>query len=573
MRTFLLVAIVYLTSCGGPKVAPEAPAHPQPPSDRAAPVPPALPQFDSDGDPLPPGAVARMNQPRQVTWLHRSLFPNDRTATFTPDGKHVVTLVNRYRVAVWDVPSGRLVRDTWLLPRPDFSTGLPQLSRDGSTVAVPFFAHTGMPGDVVQIRVWDTMSGEVRRTIEHTATRIGSESFALTPDGTRLVWPLSDTPKQIVVWDLASGEKSVVTPQSPVPEDLWPSQTPTGDRVLKSPDGQYQLRPQQLDDTVTTFWQLTDTASGKELWTGPAKDVSPQPVNQLSFSADGRYIAAVRDSSNQALFAWDTSTGKRLATTAFSATHMLAAAADEPAFIWGGLDFLKPGTSTAYHILDMPTGKQTEWPASRDRLTAMLRDGRHLGGYAGHIVDKDIRQLLDIPTHTPEIPNPLPTPPVFEPTEMKCIHTDSHLTSKLFAWLGGPSPEFSRTIPLSQQTISVSAWDMATGALIARHTEKDSRRVQSYTMPDGKLSGKLGPRDCRWVQVTPDGRILLIGRTGVRIWHPRSGIPPREILTDPQSVACFAVATWAKLSPDGTRLATPLQDGQIMIWDVPIPTP
>src|SRR5580765_6711204 len=102
--------------------------------------PPAKPRTDSLGDPLPPGAIARLGTLR---------FKHDpgryaiiRTAIFSPDGKKIATLADNGTLRLWDAATGKELPGPW-------NTGSRYatiaFSPDGTILAADFMRSEGLP--------------------------------------------------------------------------------------------------------------------------------------------------------------------------------------------------------------------------------------------------------------------------------------------------------------------------------------------------------------------------------------------------------------------------------------------
>ena len=90
------------------------------------------PDRDLHGDPLPPGAVARLGT---VRFRHDSPIIY---AGFLPGGKNVISVSNDGVICVWEFPSGKDIRRLEALPANERSTRppkgrLPRRDRQGGT--------------------------------------------------------------------------------------------------------------------------------------------------------------------------------------------------------------------------------------------------------------------------------------------------------------------------------------------------------------------------------------------------------------------------------------------------------
>ncbi len=281
----------------------------------AAPPPPAI---DCHGDPLPPGAVARLG-------TTRGYHVGANRLSWSPDGKLIAALEQGGSVRAFDVPSFRV---RWLAPEPDtapdsFSNSTLAFSRDGKQVAVANFTS-----DLVRVLDADT-GRELARV--RTGNRPWSVSFgsdgtlayavygkgvflwdwhrkaeprllysrkdvrqaAFSPDGKTVVSRTASEGGQLVVdctvHDLTGKELS----KHVLPAVEW--------HATLSPDGRFVVGPLKGGKSFL----LIDPATGKTLHkVGADLDYYSYP----SFSADGSSLTAGDEAGRARV--WDTRTGK-----------------------------------------------------------------------------------------------------------------------------------------------------------------------------------------------------------------------------------------------------------------------
>jgi len=230
---------------------------------------------DRYGDPLPPGALARLGT---VRMRHSNMTAD---AVFTPDGKTVIVSDWGGEVIFWDVATGRELRR--LRAADGRVNGLAlALSGDGKTLATGGFG---------QFSLWDTATGNKLSQTQVPAGNIGIWQLLLTPDGKTLA--LHDE-KSILLWDIAGnkqrhelkGHKGAVT------------------RLALSPDGE-TLASGSWEDGHIHLW---DVASGKEKSRIAAAE---NGVLCVAFSPDGKMLASVGNPSS-GLRLWDVATGKMI---------------------------------------------------------------------------------------------------------------------------------------------------------------------------------------------------------------------------------------------------------------------
>jgi RNA polymerase sigma factor (sigma-70 family) len=156
-----------LTGAGSP-----APPSPKSSDSQSAPAP----LVDAFGDPLPPGAVARLGSVRFRT----ADFP--KLLSVSPDGKRLVSATGHLdsRFAIWEADTGRLIREVQPrdYPKPEAIRWLP----DGRGLAA---YKTGAKEYVV----WEFTDPEAKLPVGDQTDSFGPGTFsasAFSPDGTLL---------------------------------------------------------------------------------------------------------------------------------------------------------------------------------------------------------------------------------------------------------------------------------------------------------------------------------------------------------------------------------------------------
>ena len=239
------------------------------------------PRFDRQGDPLPPGAVARLGTVRLRAPCYRSAL--------SPDGKVVHVKTDRH-IEVCDAATGAFLHQLRTDDEGFFGSLLVAafgegpgvagltLSADGKTLAA------GAGGDMC---IWDAASGRLLRRIPMPdwggawLTFCGGDKILAVSDsqGTRAGWWDIATGKRIREWQPSRKEKDLTIAFStsvPSPDGRTLAVTewtpPEGRRAKSQPGG--------------TVW---DAIRRKELWRLPL-EIQPLPIRG-AFSPDGRTLA------------------------------------------------------------------------------------------------------------------------------------------------------------------------------------------------------------------------------------------------------------------------------------------
>ncbi len=204
------------------------------------------PRTDLYDDPLPPRAVARLG-------TLRLRHADVAAMTFSNDSKRLISCSRDGEVRVWDVATGRLLRQTRLIQKTreltkfGYIPAVFSLTPDGATAV----AWNGKTMDV-----YDTVTGRERGRLSHTEVSPdtpAAQIFAFSPDGKKIV---------MYWWD-------------------------------KGGNGYAQL------------WDIVEFKKYLSL------DVPPRTVlTAVAFSPDGKQLAAVGGKDREELFVWDAVTGK-----------------------------------------------------------------------------------------------------------------------------------------------------------------------------------------------------------------------------------------------------------------------
>jgi WD40 repeat protein len=307
---------------------------------------------DRSGDPLPPGALARLGtlRLRQVTGVH--------SLDFTRDGKGLITAGRWERIRFWDTVTGRMLRQFGDDRGDRVYAGA--LSPDGRTLAGRVAV-----GDLC---LWDAAAGTLLRRLE--AGQVGRFSaLAFSPDGKTVA---SGDSMALRLWEIATGKELWVENRLPIAF------------LTFSADGK------------TLAWaghrgglHLVDAATGRELrhWDAENK----RPIAALVRASNGRFLAAygsLPEAEGGLVRLWDAATGKEVRQLADDEAGITAAALSSDGKV------LATGNNRGSICLwDAATGKELRRCAgSRSvQCLAFAPDGKTLASGSGALgVSRDL---------------------------------------------------------------------------------------------------------------------------------------------------------------------------------------
>jgi WD40 repeat protein len=219
---------------------------------------------DRYGDPLPPGAVARLGSARL---RHQAV-----ALAFAPDGKTFATAGVDQMIRLWSAADGKEIRAFK-------GHGGITFSADGKKL---YFFGEG------KLREWDVAEGKETRAVNASSQTF---ALALVVHPTEPRW-LSLENGSIHEWDLKEGKllRTVAVPK------------PAGLLAALCPDAKHFA---VFKDDLVTLRDLDD----KEVQRFP---VGSRRVERLTFSADGSTLAAA--CAKQTVLFWDVKTGREIRT-------------------------------------------------------------------------------------------------------------------------------------------------------------------------------------------------------------------------------------------------------------------
>ncbi len=315
-----------------------APSEPPPVKDAVKP----LPTTDRQGEPLPPGARARLG-------TVRFRYPGQVSAIrYSRDGKILAVIGAASSLCVWDATTGKeLPRFDDLQAREYSSLAF---APDGKTLAL------AERNGAHKIYLCDVATGKERRSF---AAPEAVSVISFSPDGKRLA--LANGSHRVTLWDVASGKEVGQfrgTEQQPAPE----------------PSGLLRLVQQLLQSPLVL--RFCQEYLHLNLNINPInRQVRGFSAYSLAFSPDGTTLAAAGQEGERSrgmIYLWDLAAGKarQLDIPTASSVHDLAftpdgktlaaSCADAKVRLWDTATWKEP------ELLDGSTGHLAEVTVSAD---------------------------------------------------------------------------------------------------------------------------------------------------------------------------------------------------------------
>lgn len=472
------------------------------------------PRTDLCGDPLPPGAMARLGTIR--------LRHARADVVFSKDGKQLITCDGNGEIRIWDAATGKLVQRKQLNGTPQKDEFLQKaiFSSDSTLAAI----RNGWT-----VRCYDARTGRERGCV-----RAEGLSELLTFSANEKVLALTTDAKNVFL--------RTTHTRGGYDLQLWN----TDDCKLKRTLGSIEKFPIALtadgnrlaaigSDQKLHLW---DTASGAEISKSKEREAE---ATSLAFSPDGKLLAVASAITPTAGGKVELRDGATLKTIG-----ELRIAAGLKADFFGALTFSPDGrllVGSYYVYVDERTGEAgvVLWDIKEEKRARKLRQGgwmerfvfsgdcRTLAGYTG--VDSEIR-LWEMPSGRPLLRRPVPNSPV----RALVASPDGKMIGSVD---GEPMPQ-----DVSGATVRITAyndprpvlrlWDAATGKLL-RVLKGDPAIHSCFFSPDVK-------------------QVISVGMFGtVEVWDVETG---KKRLTfevnAPDGKGIFLSA--AGISTDGKRL-------------------
>ncbi|MGH7174463.1 MAG: PQQ-binding-like beta-propeller repeat protein [Gemmataceae bacterium] len=537
---------------------------------------------DALGDPLPPGALARLGTVRlrhagPVTMLR-----------FSPDGKRLLSRGNS-SLCLWSTVTGKQLR---------------RQTSDSYSITGTFTAEGGVLHvfhDKTGIHLVDAMTGKRLRTIPQPDKPI--RGLILAPNGKYLGVVVGEGSGRVHLLDTATSKEiakfTIAHPGYRPPifstdgKSLAEVDYESGVRIRATATGMVRSRIRGLKRTELTSLALSP--DGKKLATGGydhivhlwdtttgKEDRALQHQSaSLEFSPDGKTLVCGGWNGIVSLF--DTATGKkrRSFTAHVGAVKAITYSSDGKILATGGGGLNSHRIPLRFwhrdctiRLWDAASGKELSTalgPRADVLALAYSPDGKQLAS-AGK--DSLIRlwRVAD---------------------------------GKLLRWLEGHggtvyslafSPD-GKVLASASEDKSARLWETATGKVLHELKGHDGEVTAVAFSPDGKtLASVGGDKIYLWdastgkeihmlrapnsgayaVAFSPDGRILATGGgqavllppspevdNSIRLWNPRSGQERRRLPGDRNDFAVFTLT----FSPDGKTIASGGINGSIRLWE------
>ena len=444
------------------------------------------------------------------------------SASFSPDGKRIVSASDDKMVRIWDAETGANLKT--LEGHKDRVLSA-SYSPDGKYIASASYDNT--------VRIWNAESGAELRTLKGHTSGVLSASYS--PDGKHIASASDD--KTVRIWDAETGAnlktleghkdgvmsasyspdgKHIVSASLDNTVKMWDTKTAT--RVLDghsdwvksavfSPDGKLVVSASY--DNTAKIW---DAETGTELKT---LEGHTKAVYSIAFSPDGRHIVSASDDKTVRI--WDAEKGLELKTLEGHTKAVYSVA-----FSPDGRRIVSASDDKTIRIWDVETGTELKTLVGHTRAVSSVAfspDGRHIVS-ASH--DKTIK--------------------IWDTEEGVMLKTFKGHTS----WVNSAvfSPDGKRIVSASLDN-TVRIWDVKTGSelrILAGHT---------YCVYSAVFS--LNRKQV--VSASLDNTI--------RIWDSETG---KELMTLEGHASSVNSATY---SPDGKNIVSTSDDGTVRIWPFP----
>ena len=491
------------------------------------------PRPDAFGDPLPPGALARMGTLRL---RHASPVA---AVVYAPDGSFVAAGGLERAIRLWNPAKGK---ELACLRGHIGNVQCLAISPDGKTLA------SGGQGELDgAICLWDVKAGRAaipRRLLGH---KDSVHALLFTPDGKLVSGGWDGT---IRIWDVDAGKelRSFGTGKGRV-------------RCLALAPGGKELASANLTGEIRKFvgsihlWELSSGKHLREIVSGQ------KTIYRIAFSPDGKTLASGQDDGPKV---WEVANGSSLVRLGnrFTYTPCVAFSPNGRTLLAGGAGFL-----LEYHL---PTGRERrafDVGLAYTYEAAFSPDGKTLAtGITRGVGLWDFataKQRFAFAGHEGDITS------LFFAAGGKELLTAGHGPT-IFRWdtatgrqrerMPGPQSYWNRTIVPSPdgKTLAAIGPDLSV-VLLDAETGAPGTKFAGHRPPNTSGSTQMS------IAFAPDGKTLFSSAFGIdnhiRRWQADTG---KEILAIPvgkEQIVGLAVST------DGKTLYSASRTGPVRVWD------
>ncbi|BBJ22434.1 nSTAND1 domain-containing NTPase [Candidatus Nitrotoga sp. AM1P] len=516
--------------------------------------------------PAHPSAIAVLVRAAESSTLH-TIFANhkDRVnfASFSPDGKCVVTASRDCSARVWDAETGKTV-------------GMPMM-HDAEVISASFSPDGKRVVTVSDdtARVWDAETGKTVGLPMTHDSRVNSASFS--PDGKHVVTASWDMTAR--VWDAETGKtvgssmrhdntinsasfspdgKHVVTASSDHTARVWNAET---GKVLGapmehkewiktasfSPDGKYVVTASE--DKTARIW---DATTGKAVGAPMEHDL---PINSASFSPNGKCV--VTASNDKTARVWNAETGKavglpmkhdrqvNIASFSSDGKRVVTASDDMTARVWDTETSNAVGVAMTHG--DMVTFASFSPDGKRVVTASWDKTARIWDGDGGNAVGAPMKHDSTINSAS------------FSPDGKYVVTASSDHTARVW------NAETGKVVgaPMAHDSAVNSASFSHDGKRVVTASRNKTARI--WDAETSKALGVPMVHDVGWVNsasFSPDGKRVVTASNDktARVWDAETGKVVGVPMTHGDMV------TFASFSPSGKRVVT-ASDDTARVWD------